>query len=170
MSAPKGNKFWELRSSHGRKPIFAAPEDLWDACTQYFEWVHENPLMEMRPFAYQGVVIQEPVAKMRAMTIGGLCLFLDIDRTTWLEYSKKEGFSNVCTRADEIIRDQKFTGAAADLLNPSIIARDLGLSDKTEVTGKDGGPIQTEELSMTEVARRMAFILAAGVNQSEDSQ
>lgn len=22
MAAPKGNRFWEMRSSHGRKPIF----------------------------------------------------------------------------------------------------------------------------------------------------
>ena len=32
-----------------------------------------------------------------------------------------------------VIRTQKFEGASAGLLNANIIARDLGLSDKTEL-------------------------------------
>jgi len=38
--------------------------------------------------------------------------------------------------------------------------------DKTDVemTGKDGGPIQTEDVTAKEIARRMAFALAAGLN------
>jgi hypothetical protein len=47
----------------------------------------------------------------------------------------------VTTRVDEIIRTQKFQGAAADLLNPNIIARDLGLSEKSEITGANGAPL-----------------------------
>lgn len=37
---------------------------------------------------------------------------------------------------EEIIRTQKFEGASADLLNPNIIARDLGLAEKQEHSGK----------------------------------
>jgi len=144
MAAPKGNRFWEVRSSHGRNPIFSSPEQLWDACCEYFHWVEENPLWEVKAFAYQGAVTQESVPKMRAMTISGLCLFLDIDETTWREYKTKEDFSPVTTRAEKTIYNQKFAGASADLLNANIIARDLGLSDKKELTGKDGGAIKTE--------------------------
>ncbi|EII8497315.1 hypothetical protein ABMX35_004036 [Escherichia coli] len=36
-----------------------------------------------------------------------------------------EGFCGVTTRAEDIIYDQKFSGAAADLLNANIIARDF---------------------------------------------
>jgi len=79
---------------------------------------------------------------MRAMTITGLCTFLDIEPVTWYEYGKREGFTKIVTQAERIIRDQKFAGAAADLLNANIIARDLGLSDKQEHTGKDGGPLE----------------------------
>ena len=133
MAAPKGNKFWELRSTLGRNPIFKNPDDLWDACCQYFDYVHENPLLEDKAFAFQGVVTHEPVAKMKAMTMNGLYLFLDIDRATWAEYRVKEGFSAVTTRAEDVIYEQKFTGAAADLLNANIIARDLGLQDKQQL-------------------------------------
>lgn len=134
MSAPLGNQFWKARSKHGRDRLFESPAALWEACCEYFEWVEANPLYEMKAFAYQGVVVQEPVAKMRAMTMGGLCIFLDIDETTWREWRKSEDFSPVVLRVDKVIYEQKFTGAAADLLNPNIIARDLGLADKQDVT------------------------------------
>ncbi len=35
--------------------------------------------------------------------------------------------------------------------------------DALELTGKDGGPIQTQDMSMTEISRRIAFVLQAGV-------
>lgn len=142
MAAPIGNQFWKARSSHGRNPIFAAPDDLWTAASEYFEWVEANPLWEAKPFAFQGVVTIENLAKMRAMTISGLCIFLDIGRNSWDEYRARQDFSGVVRNIEEIIRTQKFEGASADLLNANIIARDLGLADKSELTGKDGGPIQ----------------------------
>ena len=160
MSAPLGNKFWEARSSHGRKPLFGTPDDLWAACVEYFEWIETHPLYEAQAFAYQGKVTLQELPKMRAMTVAGLCIFLDISSETWRDYRGREDFVAVTTRVDEIIRTQKFQGAAADLLNPNIIARDLGLADKTELTGKDGGAIETRELSETEAARRIAFTLA----------
>ncbi len=167
MPAPKGNRFWEARSSHGRKPIFASPDDLWDACIQYFNWVEENPLWEDKLVTFQGAATHEPVAKMRAMTVSGLCIFLDIDQTTWREYAKKEDFSTVTTRVEEIIRAQKFSGAAADLLNPNIIARDLGLAEKQEHTGKDGGPIETKSVGDKELARRIAFVLSEAAHRGD---
>jgi len=135
MAAPKGNRFWEARSSHGRKPIFPSPDDLWAAACEYFEWVEDNPLYEDKLTSYQGENKHEPVAKMRAMTLAGLCLFLDISREAWYEYERKDGFSDVTRAIDETIRSQKFAGAAADLLNANIIARDLGLADKQDVSG-----------------------------------
>lgn len=136
MSAPQGNRFWELRSSHGRKPVFESPEQLWNACCEYFQWVEDNPLWETKAMVVQGSPHQEPIAKMRAMTMEGLCLFLDIGTSTWHDYRNREGFSEVVTRAEQVMRTQKFQGAAADLLNPNIIARDLGLVDKKELGGK----------------------------------
>jgi len=159
MSAPKGNQFWKARSTHGRKPIFPDAETLWEACVEYFEWVEANPLYEDSVQSYQGNVKHEPIAKMRAMTVTGLCTFLDISLQAWTEYRSRDGFGEVTTRVDQIIRDQKFSGAAAGLLNANIIARDLGLAEKSEHTGANGGPIQTENLSDLEAAKRIAFLL-----------
>jgi hypothetical protein len=159
MAAPKGNQFWKARSSHGRKPIFSSPDELWDACAEYFQWVEENPLMEDKLFCFQGNVTRDTVYKMRAMTIDGLCLFLDIGTSTWDDYRNREDFS-VTTRAERVIYNQKFQGAAADLLNANIIARDLGLRDKQEHehSGKDGKPIEVEHSMSPAVSEKMREI------------
>lgn len=163
MPAPVGNKFWEARSSHGRAPLFASPEQLWESCLEYFDWIETNPLYEAKAFAFQGTVTLQDLPKMRAMTVSGLCIFLDISVQAWHDYRAKEGFLEVTSRVDEIIRTQKFQGAAADLLNANIIARDLGLADRNEHSGPGGGPIQTEEIGDIEAARRIAYVFAKGL-------
>jgi len=131
----KGNKFWKLRSKHGRDKLFAEPHLLKEACEEYFEWVEDNPLEEERIFSFQGHVNKGTVEKLRAMTIEGLCIFLDINKTTWYEWRKKtdNDLSNIVAWADDVMRNQKLTGAAADMLNANIIARELNLADSSEV-------------------------------------
>jgi hypothetical protein len=155
-----GNRFWEARSSHGRKPIFSSPDDLWTACEEYFAWVEATPLYEAKAFAHQGHVTFASLPKMRAMTIEGLCIFLDISRQTWSEYRNRPDFADITVRVEEVIRSQKFAGAAADLLNASIIARDLGLAEKNEHSGPDGGPIQTEVSARDVIAGKLAGLAA----------
>ena len=133
MAAPKGNRFWEVRTKHGRDKLFASSELLWDACCEYFNWVEDNPLWENKVTQFQGSPVDLPCAKMRAMTLSGLCLFLDMDRSTWTAWKKDEDFSAIVTRVEDVIYSQKFAGAAADLLNANIIARDLGLTDKKDI-------------------------------------
>jgi len=151
MAAPTGNQFWKQRTKHGRDELFSTPEILWEACTEYLEWVDNNPLMASEVVKFQGVGTLTDVPKMRAMTLSGLCLYLDIDEGTWRNYSSKEDFFSVTSRVNKIIRTQKFEGAAADLLNANIIARDLGLRDKKDqaISGPDGGPIKTEHTDKT---------------------
>lgn len=162
MAAPAGNQFWTARSTHGRAPIFPTPDALMAACAEYFAWVDENPLYESKAFSYQGEVTYAKLPKMRAMTISGLCIFLDIGRRSWDEYRKREDYLPVCEAVEEVIRTQKFEGASADLLNHAIIARDLGLADKSEVTGANGVPL-LPEASENETLRRIAFLLTKGM-------
>jgi len=134
MSAPENNQFWKQRAKHGRDKIFETPELLWESCVEYFQWTEDNPLKEDKVFHNAGTITHAEVNKMRAMTIGGLCIFLDIVITTWENYKDRQDYLDVITRVELIIKNQKFTGAAADLLNPNIIARDLGLADKKDHT------------------------------------
>lgn len=159
----QGNRFWEARSSAGPKPKFKTAAKLSAACVEYFEWVSENPLHEAKAFAYEGNVTVEPLPKMRAMTITGLCNFLDIARSTWDEWrSSRPDLSDVITRAEAIIYQQKFEGASAGLLVPQIIARDLGLAEKTEHSGPNGGPIQTEVSARDIVAGKLSRLATGG--------
>lgn len=137
-----GNRIWELyQDDRGRPPTFAGPDDLWAAAVAYFEWIEANPLQEAKAFSYEGVVKVEKLPRMRAMTIGGLCLSMGVSTETWRGW-KTEGHElhrhdllEIISRVEAVIHEQKFTGAAADLLNANIIARDLGLADKKEMTG-----------------------------------
>lgn len=141
MAAPLGNEFWKLRSKHGRDKLFATPDLLWESACEYFQWCEDNPLIEVDFAGRDADKVEKP--KMRAFTLQGLCLYLDCNSVyfTHFEYGLKEkddevskDFSQVITRIREIIYTQKFTGAAAGFLNANIIARDLGLSEKTDLT------------------------------------
>lgn len=132
-----GNKFWEARSSHGRKPIFKDPQALHDACLQYFDWNTDNPLISIELVKYQGEAKQVEVPKLRAMTMIGLYQFIDIDQPTWGNYKAKPDFLITCLWAEDIIYRQKVEGASVDLLNPNFIGKLIGLTDKSEVINKN---------------------------------
>lgn len=148
MAAHKNNKYWEFRGKHGRDHKYT-PESLWYEAVGYFEWVEDNPLLEEKGFAFQGVVTKEKFSKMRAMTIAGFCLYADICEKTFANYRDNKDFVQVITQIEKIIYAQKFEGAAADLLNPNIIARDLGLKDEKIVDNKssDGSMTPKADLS-----------------------
>lgn len=133
MPAPKGNEFWKLRSKHGRDKLFASPELLWEAACEYFQWCEDNPLIEVDFKGKDAERVELP--KMRALTIHGLCIYLGVNTKYFNDFrdAGHEDFSEVLTRIMDIIYNQKFTGAAAGFLNPNIIARDLGLTDKKEL-------------------------------------
>ena len=149
MAATKKNTFWKARSKHGREKIFKSPEVLMDASEEYFQWCVDNPLYER--------IIQSgkefDVPKMRAMTVSGLCIFLGIETKTFYNYCDEENesykdFLHITTRIREIIRTQKFEGAAAGFLNSNIIAYDLGMKDTdkrdektTTITLEFGGAV-----------------------------
>jgi len=132
MSAPQGNTYWQLRSKHGRDKLFATPELLWEAACEYFEWCDNNPVLKQDFVGKDADEVQRKL--QRPYTITGLCIYLDASREWWTKFraSATEDFLPILTRVEEIIYSQKFDGAAVGVFNQSIIARDLGLVEKTE--------------------------------------
>lgn len=58
-------------------------------------------------------------------------VFMGIPRQTWDSYKDRgEDFLTIITRVEDIIWDQKFTGAATGILNGNMIARELPLGGK----------------------------------------
>lgn len=131
MAAPIGNKFWENRANHGRDILFATSDLLWESACEYFDWCVSNPLIEVD---FKGKDADEvKIPHMRPFTLHGLCLYLGCGTAYFRNFKPPtEDFKSVVTRIEETIYSQKFDGAAAGFLNPNIIARDLGLSEKIE--------------------------------------
>ena len=143
MAASVENQFWRQRSSHGRNPTFESGDELFGACTEYFNWVDENPLIEHQASSFKGEVQNKVTRRMRAMTINGMCIFLNITDRTWQNYRKRDGFAEATMEAECIIWQQKFEGAAAGMLNGNIISREIGLKDSHVLTVGGGvGGIQ----------------------------
>lgn len=134
MSAPENNKFWELRATHGRDLIFSSPEILWDAAKEYFETTVARPWIQEDWVGKDAIKVERKTTP--PFTIHTLCIFLDISVQTWHDYRHRKDFIEVVTRIEQIIYAQKFEGATVGAYNSSIIARDLGLVDKTEELGK----------------------------------
>jgi len=132
MGAPVGNQFWKLRSKHGRDKLFATPELLWEAACEYFEWCDKN---SVKAFENKGTRNVNQVELIRPYTIVGLCIYCDASSHWFNEFRKAadKDFLVVIHKIESIIYDQKFVGAAIGIFNHNIIARDLGLSDKSEV-------------------------------------
>jgi hypothetical protein len=137
MAAEKGSQYWKRRLKHGKNPNYN-PEELEAKAIEYFQWVEDNPLYEEKIFSYQGVTNVGKVEKQRAMTLVAFRLFADISHTTWDNYVAKDNYIAIITHIKDIIYTQKLEGAASDLFNANIIARELGMTDKTatEHTGE----------------------------------
>lgn len=147
MAAPKGNQFWKLRSKHGRDKLFESPQLMWDAACEYFEWCEQNPLMMSEAKVVSGgkgegstiEIIEVP--KMRAMTLEGLCRYLNCNTQYFKTFKAQltEGekdFNTVISEIEAVMFDQKFSGAAAGFLKENLIARHLGIQDKQIVVNE----------------------------------
>lgn len=92
---------------------------------------------------------------MRAMTLEGLCLHLGIVRQTLFNYRNfkndneasetEKKLAAVVEWAEDVMYEQKFTGAAAGVLSAVVISRALGLKEAVDNThsAPGGGPVQT---------------------------
>lgn len=136
MPAPAGNEFWKLRSKHGRDTLFTDPNKLWESAVEYFEatesrkwskkdWVGKDAIEVDRKF-------DTPFSK------SGLALFLDCDWRTIeaLKQNENKDFLHIITRIEQIIYTQKIEGASVGAFNANIVARELGLAEKQDVTNK----------------------------------
>jgi len=161
MGAPAGNQFWRMRAKHGRDRIFTDPDILLKSCYEYFDfqsrqsWVKQEAV---KSGEFTGQLISIPTAS--PFSVKGLCVFLGVHSKYLDEFENNlkpkendldKDFSNIITHVRDVIFTQKSEGATVGVYNASIVARELGISDKVsnEITGKNGGPIQSETKVIT---------------------
>ncbi len=132
-------ELWEVVADRGvGRPKSITPSEFWERAKDYFQWCSKNPWNRVDPVKAGdrfGEHVNTPID--RPFTIQGLCLYIGIDDNTFSRYEKQEGYEEywAITRAiKNIIYTQKFEGAAVGVFNQNIIARDLGLTEKQEIT------------------------------------
>ena len=138
----------------GRPKKFNTPEELEIAVKHYFNTITKDyALYDNIIVGYEDEEKKKPVYKKEPRlnnaneqvfeteyfeipSITGLCVFLNINKDTWNEYSKHEEYSDSITRAKEIIekynveqlyRKEQVNGVIFNLKN------NFGWKDKTEV-------------------------------------
>lgn len=150
MSATPGNKWWELRATHGREKTFSSPDHLWQSAVEYFKATDKRKWVKKDWVGKDAVEVERETDT--PYTISGLCIFLDIDTDTFLNYGKEaeyKDFFGVVRMIREIIYTQKFEGAATGAYNANIIARDLGLRDAKDVNNT--GELTLKQITGMEV-------------------
>ena len=138
MAAPKGNKFWKLRSKHGRDKLFATPGLLWEAVCEYFQWCDNNPWKTEKKKETKDGSFTEETPTARPYTFSGLCFYLGCNEAYFRQFKTDctEDFSTVINDIESVIETQQFEGAAVGAFNANIIARKLGLADKQDILSK----------------------------------
>lgn len=152
MAYPKGNRFWEIRASHGVETLFGNPGLLAEAAGEYFEWCENNPWIKneaIKSGDNAGQIVGIPTS--RPYTIYGLCIYLDCGTTYFNNFEadlKKKPDSPLnrewaatIKKIREAIYTNKYEGGAVGAYNATIISRDLGLMEKTQISGDAENPI-----------------------------
>lgn len=133
-----GNQLWRL-SPTVKERFFANGEALIAAAIEYFEWADVNPLEQTVVGWYQGEASDHTIYHPRTLTVAGLCAYVGVDRQNWSVWKRdRDDLRLAIEWVEQIMFEQKFSGAAVGLFNASIIARDLGLADVQDHRSGDG--------------------------------
>lgn len=182
MAPPKGNQFWKLRSKHGRDKLFVTPELMWEAACEYFQWCIENPIMRTEQLKKPAVVMDfdtleevtvytVDIPHSRPFTMEGLCDYMHCYKTYFAQFksdltdeqkAEENGFYEVITRIEAVIYRQKFEGAAIGAYNANIIARDLGLVEKKDITATTEAKVEIDYTKLSDGALEEIAKLSGG--------
>lgn len=152
MAYPKKNAYWKLRSKHGRNRIIKDPEALMESANDYFQMCVDNPLIEID---FKGKDLQRvEIPHPKVFQKDELAIFSGCNQWSTINDLKKvnDDFFQVVTHIEKVIRGQKFQYAAVNMFNSNIIARDLGLKDRKDVTTDD------QSINLTEDERNARII------------
>jgi len=129
------------------KVVYLTPQQFLDACIEYFNWAQNTPLLEELVFQNKGSIIRADKKKIRPFTLKGLAQHLSIPASRLDTYrARGEDWAEAVELVEQAIYNQKFDHAAAGLFNPTIIARDLGLAEKTVTTTDSKVAVTMEDL------------------------
>lgn len=127
------------------RPRKYKPLELWEKACNYFEWCNNHPWTKyeaIKSGADAGKLVSIPV--QIPYTLEGLAVFTGLDMSFFRlnRQSKDAEFYAVVNEIYNIIESQQFVGASSGFFNSSIIARKLGLVEKTAISTPEGEEIK----------------------------
>lgn len=132
------NLFVPFNAKMGRPRKFATPGALLKAFQEYLDDRKNRPLVSKE--TESGFVGESNMAKAKEkmknhpLSIVDFCVYLGCCRNWWNELPSE--FLGVKSRIADYIFTYQLKGAETGEFNANIVARELGLADKKEVTGE----------------------------------
>jgi hypothetical protein len=138
-----GNKFWKLRTTHGRGKLFSDPALLLEEAYAYFDWCDRHPWERSELVKYQGSAYEEAVSIGRPYSIEGFTCYLGVSASYF-----RSAKANIRTKQDEgratpeedelvetielieqIVKTQNIEGAAVNVFSPHIVTRMYNMAE-----------------------------------------
>ncbi len=124
------NKLWLAGKPKDKESVYDGPA-LWEVACEYFEWCTETPVTEMRHSRSEIQTLELP----RIFSVDGFLLFASLSTRAWEDHCKAGSPSEFyATNINHTIRCQKFENAAVKTMDPTLIAKDLGLANRSVTT------------------------------------
>jgi len=170
MESLEERKEHRYKFSVGKPPIYT-PEELEAAIHDYVESVQDyllrEEVLQKVKIGKDDVIKRMHVNKARIMHVVGCCNHLKINTSTWYDYAKKERYSEITTRANELFKMQRSELAAAGLIDSAYIARLDGLTDKSEREVKFSDVTDYSKIPEEEIQARAQAIKERKAKENE---
>jgi hypothetical protein len=134
MAPPKGNKYYKLRLSTGRKPLYETPEAMQEGIVEYFD-------------SFEGEKEKRP-------TLTGLAFHLGfLDKKSLKDYAGKDDFSPIIKRAMLFVEKGYEELVQAGKTSNIFILKNMGWTDEQTVNVKDEYSNLTDDELEKEIER-----------------
>ena len=142
MAAPKGNQYYLKRIVNGKPPKYT-PKEWSEKMIDYLKYMENctwNKNEAIKGGDLAGTIISIPTKT--PLTIQGFCNFAGVSSELYARYKQDKGFEDyhgITMYIDSIIKQNQLEGSMVGAYNPNIVARLLGLAEKTENDHTSGG-------------------------------
>lgn len=160
--------YWEWRKKVGAPKAIKSSKQFWSLACEYFQSIDERPFLKQEQrkspikIAAGAIIddetmeeIKNPIIELkniRPYTWAGFEAFLfekgvlaNLDHYKCNLEGRYQEFVEIIRAVDKVMFSQKFEGAASGAFNANIIARDLGLADKSQLTVTEEQPLFGDE-------------------------
>lgn len=138
-----GNKFWKLRTKHGRDKLFSDAATLLEEAYAYFDWCDRHPWERTELVKYKGDHSEAEIPLGRPYTMDGLTYYLGVSGAYFraakanlkdkIEKRKAttedEDLLEVIYLIEQAVRTQNIEGAAVGVFSASLVARIHGIAE-----------------------------------------